>query len=301
MDDLDSLQKRLITSYNQIGGINHVNGSNLPSRQNVELILESLHRLLFPGYFEDIPMEQSHIPDFVAQGTQEAYQRLSSEIAKSLGSEDIMMGEADLQAKSQALSLSFLDCLPRLREVLQKDIQAIYQGDPASTSEDEIILAYTSFWAITVYRLAHELHLLHVPLMPRMMTEIAHMKTGIDIHPGAKIGEYFCIDHGSSLVIGETAVIGNHVKLYQGVTLGALSLKGRETKGPRHPRLEDHVTVYARTTILGGETVIGKHSIIGGNVWLTSSVKPYSKIYLNSNLEQRHVEHDPEDPEGARL
>ena len=172
---------------------------------------------------------------------------------------------------------------------MKEDVTAIYNGDPAAKSEDEIILAYPSFYAITVYRLAHELYCLNVPLIPRMMTEHAHMKTGIDIHPGAKIGRHFCIDHGSSLVIGETAVIGDHVKLYQGVTLGALSLKGRETQGVRHPRLEDHVTVYARTTILGGETVIGAHSIIGGNVWLTASVPPHSKIYLTSDLQQRHV------------
>ncbi len=298
MDELHSIQQRLITSYNEIGGINHINGSNLPSKENVSVILDGLHRLLFPGYFQDIPIQQNHIPDFVAHETNSLLRLLTAEIAKSLASEDVLIGDQALVGTAQEISLSFLDCLPRLRHSLKKDIQAIYEGDPSSNSEDEIILAYTSFWAITVYRLAHELYILDVPLMPRMMTEISHMKTGIDIHPGAKIGEYFCIDHGSGLVIGETAVIGNHVKLYQGVTLGALSLKGRETQGVRHPKLEDYVTVYARTTILGGDTVVGEHSIIGGNVWLTSSVKPYSKIYLNANLQQRHIQQEPGDDPG---
>ncbi len=276
------LEQALVSSYYQIGGINHIDGSNLPSKENVARLIDGLLRLLFPGYFQDIPVQQSHIPDFVSQELDSLQPLLESEIAKSLASVDVVFDKT-----SSELTSEFLAKLPTLRESLQKDITAIYNGDPASSSEDEIILAYTSFWAITVYRLAHELFLLSIPLIPRMMTEIAHMNTGIDIHPGAQIGDYFCIDHGSSLVIGETAVIGNHVKLYQGVTLGALSLQGRETTGVRHPRLEDHVTVYARTTILGGNTVIGAYSTIGGNVWLTSSVPPYSKIYLTAALEQR--------------
>ena len=291
MKDLKTIQQALISSYYSVGGINHIDGSNLPSKDTVSDLIDSLHRLLFPGYFQDISMTSAHIPDFLDKELYQLHNLLSGEIFKSLNSESFPKASFTVEEASD-LSLSFLTKLPQLRASLQKDITAIYNGDPAANSEDEIILAYTSFWAITVYRLAHELFCLNVPLLPRMMTEIAHMKTGIDIHPGAKIGDYFCIDHGSGLVIGETAEIGDHVKLYQGVTLGALSVNGRENTGVRHPKLEDHVTVYARTTILGGETVIGKHTTIGGNVWLTSSVVPYSKIYLTSSLEQRYTQKD---------
>lgn len=179
----------------------------------------------------------------------------------------------------------FFRDLPRLYKVLDSDIEAILAGDPAAHSRFEVIRAYPGFFAICFYRIAHALHSLEIPLLPRIITEYAHSKTGIDIHPGARIGEYFFIDHGTGIVIGETCVIGNHVKLYQGVTLGALSVDKSMAFTKRHPTVEDHVIIYSGATILGGETVIGHHSVIGGNVWLTKSVPPHSTVYHKPDIE----------------
>jgi len=173
----------------------------------------------------------------------------------------------------------FLDELPAIRRALSLDMQANFRGDPAAKSEDEVILSYPGFQAITVHRLAHYFWDAQVPLIPRMMSEMVHGNTGIDIHPGAKIGESFFIDHGTGVVIGETTVIGNNVKLYQGVTLGALSVKKEEGRRKRHPTIEDDVTIYSNATILGGETTIGRGSVIGGNVWITESVPPNTRVY----------------------
>jgi serine O-acetyltransferase len=178
----------------------------------------------------------------------------------------------------------FFDALPIIYEKLGQDIDAMYEGDPAAKSRDEVIRTYPGFYAIAAYRIAHELHSLGVLGIPRIITEHAHSKTGIDIHPGAKIGDHFCIDHGTGVVIGETSVIGDHVKIYQGVTLGALSVNKEDASKKRHPTLEDNVVVYAGATILGGETVIGKGSVIGGNVWLTSSIPPNSKMYYQAKM-----------------
>lgn len=178
----------------------------------------------------------------------------------------------------------FFQNLPLIYEQINQDITAMYNGDPAAKSRSEVIRTYPGFYAIAAYRIAHELHLLGVQEIPRIITEHAHSKTGVDIHPSAKIGQHFCIDHGTGVVIGETAVIGNHVKIYQGVTLGALSVSKADAEKKRHPTIEDNVVVYAGATILGGETVIGHDSIIGGNVWLTRSVPPHSKIYYQSKM-----------------
>lgn len=180
---------------------------------------------------------------------------------------------------NEAISKSFFDALPNLYTLLNKDASAILEGDPAANNKFEVIRTYPGFFAISFYRLAHELLTLEAPLIPRILTEYAHSHTGIDIHPGAKIGEYFFIDHGTGIVIGETALIGNYVKLYQGVTLGALSVEKYMKYTKRHPTVEDHVVIYSGATILGGDTVIGHHSIIGGNVWLTKSVPPHSTVY----------------------
>ncbi len=186
---------------------------------------------------------------------------------------------------------TFEQKLETIHAALLLDIEALYQGDPAAQSHDEIILAYPGFYAIAAHRMAHVLYNQRIPLLPRIISEHAHSQTGIDIHPGATIGSHLCIDHGSGVVIGQTTIIGNHVKIYQGVTLGALSIKGRQTQGKRHPTIEDHVVIYAQATILGGDTVIGKHSIIGGNVWLTSSVAPGSKIYYQSSHDHEKKHH----------
>jgi serine O-acetyltransferase len=179
---------------------------------------------------------------------------------------------------------TFFDSLPNIHQQLEHDITAMYDGDPAAKSTSEVVRTYPGFYAIAAYRMAHELHRFGVKGIPRVITEHAHGKTGIDIHPAAKIGEHFCIDHGTGIVIGETTVIGNHVKIYQGVTLGALSVEKSDADKKRHPTIEDNVIIYAGATILGGDTIIGHHSVIGGNVWLTKSVPPNSKVYYQSKM-----------------
>lgn len=179
---------------------------------------------------------------------------------------------------------TFFAMLPTIYNAILEDVDAMFQGDPAAKSHDEIIRSYPGFYAISAYRIAHQMHLQKIDILPRTITEIAHSKTGIDIHPGATIGSHFCIDHGTGVVIGETTHIGNYVKLYQGVTLGALSVSKTDATAKRHPTLEDHVVIYAGTTILGGNTVIGAHSVIGGNVWLPKSVPPHSKVYYKAQM-----------------
>jgi serine O-acetyltransferase len=188
------------------------------------------------------------------------------------------------KVEKENLTGKFFDALPLIYEKINQDVTAMYEGDPAAKSRNEVIRTYPGFYAIAAYRVAHELYLLGVQGIPRVITEYAHSKTGIDIHPAAKIGQHFCIDHGTGIVIGETAVIGNHVKLYQGVTLGALSVSKADAEKKRHPTLQDDVVVYAGATILGGDTVIGHHSTIGGNVWITKSIAPHSKIYYQSKM-----------------
>lgn len=179
----------------------------------------------------------------------------------------------------------FFEQIPAIYQQLQQDISAMYEGDPAAQSKAEVVRTYPGFYAIAAYRFAHELHKLDVKIIPRMITEHAHSKTGIDIHPAAQIGEYFCIDHGTGIVIGATTQIGNHVKIYQGVTLGALSVNKEDAKIKRHPTIEDHVVIYSGATILGGTTVIGHHSIVGGNVWLTQSIAPHTKVYYQHTIQ----------------
>jgi len=185
---------------------------------------------------------------------------------------------------AEALANHFFNALPNVHDLLEGDIQAMFEGDPAARSKHEIIRSYPGFFAIAAYRLAHALHDLGVKTIPRILTEHAHGKTGIDIHPGAEIGPNFCIDHGTGVVIGETCIIGSHVKIYQGVTLGALSVDKVDADSKRHPTIEDHVVIYAGATILGGETTIGHHSVIGGNVWLTRSIPPNSKVYYQAQM-----------------
>jgi serine O-acetyltransferase len=191
--------------------------------------------------------------------------------------------------KASAVALKFFASLPELYSRINQDVDAMYEGDPAAKSRSEVVRTYPGFYAIAAYRVAHQLHTYGIAEIPRIITEHAHSKTGIDIHPAARIGKHFCIDHGTGIVIGETAIIGDHVKLYQGVTLGALSVSKEDAEKKRHPTLEDHVVVYAGATILGGETVIGSNSIIGGNVWLTRSVPSNSKIYYQSKMFNGHT------------
>jgi serine O-acetyltransferase len=277
---LDAIKTALLDSYETDGGINHLDGVNLPSQESVnELARECMH-LLFPGYFEERRIEKREMPGLVDAMLASLASRLETEIEKSLR----FQRDPDASAKAPALAEQALGRLPELRKAIRTDVEAAYTGDPAALSYEEIILAYPCVLAISLQRFAHVLYELRIPLLPRMITEFAHERTGIDIHPGARIGAHFFIDHGTGVVIGETATIGAHVKLYQGVTLGAKSFevdsKGNPVKGvKRHPDIGDNVTIYAHATILGGDTRIGANSVVAGNVWLLESV-PANSIAL---------------------
>jgi serine O-acetyltransferase len=272
---------RLLVSYAKLGGINHLDGKNLPSKSAVSGITLDLLRLLFPGFFDEKTIHSSELKVEVSSLVDSVSGRLEDEISKSLEySTPKGLSKKDLRAAARSLTFELLGDLGRVRELLATDVQAAYNGDPAALSQEEIIVAYPSIEATAVQRLAHELYRKHVPLIPRIMTEWAHFRTGMDLHPGAQIGSHFFVDHCTGTVVGETCQIGNHVKMYHGVTLGAKStaqveaLRGKK----RHPSIEDNVTIYPGATILGGETVIGKGSTIGGNVFLTSSVPPNSLV-----------------------
>jgi len=273
---------QILESYRTDHGINHIEGPNLPGRGAVEAIVQDIVNVLFPGYFEKQEMSRSEIRLYIWEKTVSIYHNLAHEIAKSLKSTE-RQGSGSVAEQAVGKTIAFLASIPSVREKLTGDVQAAYEGDPAAHSFDEIIVSYPGLLAIAVYRIAHEIHHLGVPLIPRIMTEFAHRATGIDIHPGAHIGQRFFIDHGTGVVIGETSEIGDNVRIYQGVTLGALSFKkdkdGRIVKGgKRHPTIEDNVVIYAGATILGGDTVVGRNSIIGGNVWLLESVPPDTTI-----------------------
>jgi serine O-acetyltransferase len=277
------ISKDIIGSYGRLGGINHLSGPNLPSRAGVIGILETIETLIFPGFQSEEKLDDDLIAYTIGARTRRLVRDLTVEIARSLEYEarnrgdELVPGCCRKEAEGYALNL--LSMIPRLRQRAMEDVEAAFQGDPAAKSRDEVILSYPGLEAVAAHRIAHELYLLNIPLIPRMMSEHVHKNTGIDIHPGASIGDGFFIDHATGVVIGETAVIGKNVKLYQGVTIGALSVAKEEADRKRHPTLEDDVTIYAGATILGGETVIGRGSVIGGNVWITSSVPPHSVVY----------------------
>jgi serine O-acetyltransferase len=281
---LDKIVVKLVESFQKIGGINHLDGVNLPSREAVVEITRDLLRLVFPGFYDKEPIHSDQVAEYTAELVASIARRLENEILKSLEYRPCdHCNKRDLAGTAAEVTREFLAQLPAIRATLQTDVVAAYEGDPAAISNEEIILAYPGIEAIAVQRMAHLLYNRHVALIPRIMTEWAHNKTGIDIHPGATIGSHFFIDHGTGVVIGETSVLGNRVKIYQGVTLGAKSFpkdaKGRVVKGiKRHPNIEDNVTIYAGATILGDIT-IGRDSIIGGNVWLLEPVPPKTVVY----------------------
>ncbi len=277
---LDDIQKALLASYAQHGGINHFDGINLPSDESVNRLAVDMMHLLFPGFFEQRPLAKADVPTVTEQRLKAVAIRLESEIGKALN----FARDPEPEANASRLSMEMLERLPELRDIVQTDVQAAYNGDPAARSVEEIILAYPCVLVISLQRIAHVLYKLGVPLLPRMLTEYAHERTGTDIHPGARIGSHFFIDHCTGVVIGETVQIGCHVKIYQGVTLGAKSFEtdadGNPIKGvKRHPDIGDHVTIYAHATILGGDTSIGANSIIGANVWLLEPIPPNSIAY----------------------
>lgn len=285
-DTVTELTNQLVASYARVGGINHLDGKNLPSKRAINLIAVDLLRLLFPGFFSDKPIHSSEIKVETATLMDYVLEHLEEEIYKSLEYRPPEgMHKKDLRPAAHTLTLEFLAKLPHIRELLQTDTEAAYNGDPAALSKEEVIVAYPFIETIALQRLAHELYKKQVPLIPRIMTEWAHSRTGIDLHPGARIGSHFFIDHGTGAVIGETAEIGNHVKLYQGVGLVARSLSGgQQLHGKkRHPTVEDHVTIYANATIVGGETTIGAGSTIGANVFLMQSV-PANSLVLQEEV-----------------
>ncbi|KPK42698.1 MAG: serine acetyltransferase [Planctomycetes bacterium SM23_25] len=286
-ENIPEIIGEIVGTYDEISTINHLGLRSLPSREAVSEIIDGLREILYPGYFGRRHFTPQNIRYHIGDRIYQVYRLLTEQIYLSVIHECRRTdGECDhCNTQATRLAVEFMRRLPQLRRILEADVRAAYDGDPAARSLDEIIFSYPGLAAVTVYRLAHELWEMKVPLLPRIMTEIAHASTGIDIHPGARIGERFFIDHGTGVVIGETTEIGNDVRIYQGVTLGAMSFPKDETgqliRGKkRHPTIEDGVTIYSGATLLGGETVVGRGSTIGGNVWLTTSVPPHSIIMI---------------------
>jgi serine O-acetyltransferase len=269
----------LLASYEQVGGLNNSDAHNMPSKRAIGQICEDLLQLLFPGFHDDDAVHHGSLADLTVERMARVVARLTDQVRKS-----VRIGDPHKPTgRTPPIMEKFCQSLPEVRELLRADIEAAYEGDPAALRPEEIILSYPFIEAISIQRLAHRLHLFGAPLIPRMMTEWAHSRTGIDIHPGAAIGSHFFIDHGTGVVVGETCRIGNRVKLYHGVTLGARSFAKDESGhlvkgGKRHPDVEDNVTIYPNSTILGGQTVIGANSTIGASVFLMHSVPPNSLV-----------------------
>jgi serine O-acetyltransferase len=281
VETVTQLTDQLVASYARLGGINHLDGKNLPSKRAITAITQDLLRLLFPGFFDEKLIHSSEVKVETAALLDSVFGKLQDEIRKSLEYHPPEnLAKKNIPAHAHELTIGFLGQLPAIREILKTDVTAAFDGDPAALSREEVLVSYPFVEAIAVQRLAHELYLKDVALIPRIMTEWAHSRSGMEIHPGAKIGTHFFVDHCTGTVIGETAVIGNYVKLYHGVTLGAKSTSGGQAlRGQkRHPTIENNVTIYPGATILGGETVIGANSTIGGNVFIMDSVAPNSLV-----------------------
>jgi serine O-acetyltransferase len=289
-ESLPALTERIVETYEECGGTHHLGHSPLPSYREIVEILTDLREIIYPGYGRRQNLHMGIVGSHVGIMIDSLHDRLTQQITRALRHDckarDL---ETDFESEAQLIAIRLLDSLPEIRKVLADDVRAAFDGDPAAKNLDEIIFCYPGLAAVTVFRIAHELFKLGVPLIPRMMTEYAHGKTGIDIHPGATIGRRFFIDHGTGVVIGETTNIGEGVKIYQGVTLGALSFPRdedgnivRDTK--RHPTIEDHVVIYANATILGGRTAIGHHSVIGSSAWITRSVPPDTTVTIESPM-----------------
>jgi serine O-acetyltransferase len=282
--NISQLVSSIIAGYEKQSGAKTINTEYLPDKAEVTKIIEIFRKILFPGYFDqnetDIGREY-RVGSLLTEGAQTLRRQICRALHLDMEKKD---NHDQLYEEAGKICTVFLNKLPEIRALLLDDVLAAFDGDPAAQNEHEIIFAYPGFFAISVYRMAHELHLLSAPLLPRMMTEHAHGLTGIDIHPGAEIGRSFFIDHGTGVVIGETTLIGDHVKLYQGVTLGGLSTRGGQSlRGKkRHPTIEDNVTIYSGASILGGETVIGEGCVIGGNAFIVQSVPPNTRVSMRN-------------------
>ncbi|MDX1948129.1 MAG: serine acetyltransferase [Pirellulaceae bacterium] len=291
-EQLPDLTDTIVAGYRQAGSIHYLGHCPLPNYDEIVTCLEDLKEILFPGYRRREGLHIGNVTYHVGDLIDGLHDKLTRQIARALQHEARVVdksqacdGPQDYEAKGQAMAITFLEQIPDLRRLLALDAQAAYDGDPACKSIDEVVFCYPGFEAITIHRIAHAMRRLGVPFIPRMISEWSHQQTGIDIHPGATIGPHFFIDHGTGVVIGETCDIGAHVKIYQGVTLGALSFAtdgdGNLVRGhKRHPTLEDGVVIYANATILGGKTIVGHHSVIGSSVWLTHSVEPHTTVTM---------------------
>lgn len=283
---MEKLVRSILESYEEYPVICNIDSDNRLNSDLIIEILEKVRQVIFPGYFELKTLRGGTIEYHVGELLEDISYKLTKQVRKALAhaTENQALTEKERQHKAEEITSKFLERLPALRNLLAKDVQAAYDGDPAAFSTEEVIFSYPGVFAISVNRIAHELHVLGVPMIPRIMTEHAHSLTGIDIHPGATIGEYFFIDHGTGVVVGETTVIGKNVKIYQGVTLGALSTRGGQSLKSvrRHPTLKDNVTVYSGASILGGDTVIGEGAVIGSNAFLTSSVPDDTKVSIKN-------------------
>jgi serine O-acetyltransferase len=283
--DLEDVIDLITSSYDDDDEINNLDSAALPNKRAVITAFNHIMPVLYMGFYSTRALNRTNLRYALSEHLYPAQDILVEQISRAVRYQERMgrLKEEKPEGWDEDVVLRFFEKIPELRRVLNADVRAAYDGDPAASSIEEVVFSYPSIQAISAYRVAHELFLENVPMIPRIITEHAHSKTGIDINPGAQIGESFFIDHGTGVVIGQTAIIGNNVKLYQGVTLGALSVSRGEINGgrgqKRHPTIEDDVTIYAGASIHGGDTVIGRGSVIGGNVWLTKSVPPGSKIF----------------------
>ncbi|MCR4997810.1 MAG: serine O-acetyltransferase [Butyrivibrio sp.] len=277
----------ILNDYSNGRDIDNMDIYNQPDRDAVKDIVIKLIRIIYPGYYRDKVYKSYSDANRIAIVIEDVIYNMNKQIAIAFRHSDDYRDASDetLECGARKITHEFFERIPKIREYLDTDVQACYSGDPAAYSKEEIILSYPGLFATSINRIAHELYLLKVPLIPRMMTEYAHSKTGIDIHPGATIGKYFMIDHGTGIVIGETSIIGEHAKMYQGVTIGGLSTRGGQAlKGvKRHPTIENDVTIYAGASILGGDTIIGEGSVIGANAFITASVPANSRISMKNS------------------
>ena len=277
---IESVVDRILGDYAQGRDIDKIELRQYPDKEVINDIIRKLLRIVYPGYFRDKSFRMYNAKHHLSMLMEDVMYNLNREIKLVLQNEGIENAEE----KAQEVCLAFFEEIPQVRALVQTDVQAAFDGDPAATSKDEVIFCYPGLFAITVYRLANVLYRQGVPMIPRIMTEYSHSLTGIDLHPGATIGDHFFIDHGTGIVIGETTVIGSHVKIYQGVTLGGLTTRGGQSlRGKkRHPTIEDNVTIYAGASILGGDTVIGRDSVIGSNAFITSSIAPGTTVSIKN-------------------
>ena len=305
---IHDVTQAILADYDHGRPIDKLDIFNQPDSKVIYELIGELTRIAYPGFVKDKAYRLYDVKNNLSTVIEDIAFRLNKQIAIALryGKAENEVELAKTREQSQQITLEFLRRIPKVREYLATDVEAVFDGDPAAESADEIIFAYPGLYAITIFRYAHILYELQVPVIPRIMTELAHSKTGIDINPGATIGKYFMIDHGTGIVIGETTEIGDHVKVYQGVTLGALSTSGGRKlwAKKRHPTIEDYVTIYSGASILGGDTVIGKGAVIGGNVFLTKSIAPGTKVSVKNqelrfNNEGNEIEEVKEDPNAA--